>query len=182
MNGNDDVAEVLQVGHRVEPVGAAGMAGDEDELAVLRARRAPLEVMLGVGGLAVLVGAEEADVEVVAGILEVVGIAAEEGDVELGREDEPDVGVLLVRVEVVLPALIERDHVAAQAGLVVRFLLDRAPSPPRRATRRGVVVHARLDRRVHPVGHVLDRDQHVQLEVGGLHLLGAGFGRRKPSL
>ena len=35
-------------------------------------RRAPLQVVLDLGGLAVLVGAEEADVEVVAGVLEVV--------------------------------------------------------------------------------------------------------------
>ena len=55
--------------------------------------------------LAVLVGADERDVQVVAGELEVVGVAAEEGDVELGGEDEPDVGVLLVEVEVVLASL-----------------------------------------------------------------------------
>ena len=58
--------------------------------------------MRGPGGLAVLVGAEEADVEVVAGELEVVGVAAEEGDGELGGEDEADVGVFLVGVEVIL--------------------------------------------------------------------------------
>ncbi len=84
-------------------------------------------MMLRPGGLAILVGAEEANVEVVAGILEVVGIAAEEGDGELGAKTEPDIRVFLVRVEMILPALIERDDVAAQAGLVGRFLLDRRP-------------------------------------------------------
>ena len=43
----------------------------------------------------------------------------------LRGEDQPDVGVLLEAIEVVLPALVERDHVAAQAGLVERLLLDR---------------------------------------------------------
>ncbi len=77
----DLVAEELEVGHRVEPVGPAGMAGDEDQLAVARALGTPLQVVLDLGRLAVLVDAEEADVEVVAGILEVVRVAAEEGDV-----------------------------------------------------------------------------------------------------
>ena len=61
----------------------------------LRAVRAPLQVVLDLGRLAVLVDAEEADVEVVARVLEVVRVAAEEGDLLLGGEDEADVGVLL---------------------------------------------------------------------------------------
>ena len=89
------------------------------------ARLAPLQIVLELGRLAVLVDAEEADVEIVARILEVVRVAAEEGDVLLRREDQPHVGVLLVAVEMVLPALVERDHVAAQPGLVERFLFDR---------------------------------------------------------
>ena len=38
MKGMRAVAEKLQVGHRVLAVGAAGMAGDEDQLAVAHAR------------------------------------------------------------------------------------------------------------------------------------------------
>ena len=53
-------------------------------------------IVLELRRLAVLVGAEEADVEVVARVLEVVRIAAEEGDVELGGEHQADVGVFLV--------------------------------------------------------------------------------------
>src|SRR5262249_3285934 len=63
-------------------------------------------------------------IEVVARVLEVVGVAAEESDATLGREDEADVGVLLVAIEVILPTLVERDHIAAEAGLVGRFLLN----------------------------------------------------------
>ena len=84
------------------PVGAARVAGDEHQLAVLRPGLAPFEVVLELGRLVVLVDAEEADVEVVARVLEVVRVAAEEGDLLLGGEDEADVGVLLEPVEVIL--------------------------------------------------------------------------------
>ena len=80
---------------RCWPVGAAGVAGDEDEFVLLAAVRAPLQVVLDLDRLVVLVDAEEADVEVVARVLEVVRVAAEEGDLLLGGEDEADVGVLL---------------------------------------------------------------------------------------
>ena len=59
------------------------------------------KIVLDLGRLAVLVNAEEADVEVVAGILEVVRIAAEEGDRLLRGEDQPHVGIFLVAIEVV---------------------------------------------------------------------------------
>ena len=95
-----------------------GMAGDEDQLSVLGARLAPFQIMLDLGRFAVFVDAEEADVQIVARILEIVRIAAEKGDLLLRREDQPHVGVVFVRVEVIQPALVERDHVAPQAGLV----------------------------------------------------------------
>ena len=81
--------------------------------------------MLHLRRLAVLVGPEQAHVEIEAGKLEVVGIAAEEGDLAFGSEDEADVGVLLRPVEVIGAALEERDDVASQAGLLERLLLDR---------------------------------------------------------
>jgi len=44
------------------------------------------------------------------------GIAAEEGRLKLGDKYEPDVGIFLVAVKVVLTALIQCHHIAAQAG------------------------------------------------------------------
>ena len=90
--------------------------------------------MLGAHRNAVLVGAEEREVEVVARIGEVVGIAAEERHLLLGREDEADVGVLLVAIEPVLRALVERDDVGAQAGasrLSFSMLRDFGAAAPR---------------------------------------------------
>ena len=103
----------------------AGMAGDEHELPFANRLRAPGEEVLHLRRLAILVGTEQAHVEVEAGELEVVGIAAEERDLAFGGEDEADVGVLLRPVEVVRAALEERDDVAPQAGLLERLLLDR---------------------------------------------------------
>ena len=69
-------------------------------------------------GFAVLVGPEEANVEIIAGILEVVRIATEEGRREFRSEDEAYVGVLLEGVEVVLSPLVERHHITTEASLV----------------------------------------------------------------
>ena len=77
----------------------AGITGDENEVAILDAGGGPLEVVVEVHGLIVLIDAEEADVQIVAGILEIVGVAAEKGGVEFGREDQAHVGVLLIFVE-----------------------------------------------------------------------------------
>ena len=160
---------------RVQAVGLARVPGDEDEVAVLRTGGAPLQVMSGPRGLAVLVGAEEADVEVVARVLEVVGVAAEEGDGELGGEDEPDVGVFLEGVEVVAAAVVERDDVAPKTRLVRRLLLDRRHRSSL-GDGGGTVVAPRLDGREHAIGHILDGDQNVELEVGRFHLVGVGPG------
>ena len=148
------------------------MAGDEDEIAVLRAALAPLQVVRRMHRLAVLVRAEEADVEVVARILEVVGIAAEEGDADFRREDEPDVGVFLVAIEVVLAALEERDHVAAEAASSARDSCSIALITPRRAACAAAVVMPGVTDGVDARGDVLDRLQNVQLEVDALHFVG----------
>src|ERR1044071_218242 len=162
------VAQKFEIGDGVEAARAPGMAGDEDELPILRAGCAPLEVVGWVHGLAVLVRAEEADVEVVARILEVVGVAAEERDRHLGREDEADVGVALVAIEVVLAALVERDDVAAQAALLRRLLLNRIHDRAAGALRIGCG-HVGLDGCFPALGDVLDALQDVELEVDALH-------------
>ena len=69
--------------------------------------------MCGFERLAILVDPEEADVEVEAGELEVIDITAKAGDGFLRGEDEPDIGVLLVTLEVIEAALVERDDIAA---------------------------------------------------------------------
>ena len=90
--------------------------------------RAPTALHLrkccGATGLSALVRAEQRDIEVVARVREVVGVASVERDRELGREDQADVGVLLVAIQVVPSAAIERDDVAALRGGRGAALLD----------------------------------------------------------
>ena len=171
---------IFQMGHGVQPVGPARMAGDENQLVVAAPALLQLQKVLDLGRLVVLIDAEEADVEVVARILEVVGIAAEEGDVLFRREDQPHVGVFLELIEMILAALKQRDHVAAQAGLVERFLLDRVDHRPAGQLRVGRPT-ARLHRGVHSLGHVLDVHQDVQFQIDALHLFGLRSWRESRS-
>ena len=66
--------------------------------------RIPLQVMLGVDGLAVLIDAKQREIDVVAGICEVIWIAAEERGLLLGRKHHPDVGVFLIAIEPIFAA------------------------------------------------------------------------------
>ena len=109
------------------------------------------------------------------GIGEVVGVAAVERGLLLGGEDQLDLGVLLVAVEPVLAALVERDHVGAQAGLLQALALDLGDGRLL-GLQRLDRVHALLDRGQHLGGDVLHGDEHVELEVGAGELFGRGGG------
>ena len=72
-------------------VGAARITGDEHRLAGLRRRRPPGQMVRRRCRLAVLVQPHEGAIEVVAGEVEIVGIAAEKGRREPRREHQPHV-------------------------------------------------------------------------------------------
>ena len=98
----------LELLHRQQPLGRAGMAGDECRLSVFRARPVERQVFRRCRRLAVLVDAQHRHVEAPARKLEVVRIAAERRDGRLRREHQPHVVISLVLVEPVLAALVER--------------------------------------------------------------------------
>src|SRR3984893_13392501 len=79
---------------------------------------------LGPDGLVVLVDSEEGEIDVPSRIGKVVRASAEESDLELGGGDEPNVSVLLVLVEVVLAARVERHGLAARPRFVEALLLQ----------------------------------------------------------
>src|SRR5262249_18816810 len=136
------------------------MARDEDEIALVRPVLAPLEKVLDLGRAIVFVYAEEAEIEAKSRVFEVVDVAAEGGDSGPGGQDQPNVRILLVSVKVVKPAVIERNHVAAEPGLLQRLLFDfghDGPAGGERLRGRQVWLHGRVD----PRGHVLDRLQDV---------------------
>jgi hypothetical protein len=152
-----------------QPRGLPRVAGDEHQLSVPRTRGRPLEVVIHPRRLSSLVDAEERDVQIVAGELEVVGIATEEGDGVLRREDQAHVLKAPVAIKVELPSVIEHHRVAAELISLGALLLDaghlglaggvelRALQPPGRA--------------VHPRGHVGDLQQLVHLDRRALQLI-----------
>ena len=111
-------------------------------------------------GVAVLVSAEQADIEVKAGVFKVVGVAAVERNLLFGREHEADIRVFLIAVEVVLASLVERDHLAAQAGLLQRLLFNGGARGPA-GLKGGFVRKTRGDRGIHARGDILDAHEHA---------------------
>ena len=89
------VARLGQLGHGELAIGAAGMAADEGQLAVLGTVRIPFQEMFHLGRLSVFVSAEDANIEIEAWILKVVRVAAIKRDLLFRREDQTDVGVTL---------------------------------------------------------------------------------------
>src|SRR5215469_378029 len=151
------------------------MSGDKNELIVAHSRRRPLQVVVQVGRLVVLVDAEKRDIEVVARIFEVVRIPAEEGNVELGREDQTDIRILLVLVKVVYLSRIKSDHVAAEASRSAAILLDLRH---RRALGLANICsrHARLHTGIDPVRDLFNSNQLVEFQIGTFRFFRLGLG------
>ena len=116
-----------------QPLGRAGIAGDKDRLAVLGRRRAPDQMIRRLDGLAVFVEPHERAIEVIAGKVEIVRIAAEEGRLAFRREHQPDIGIFAIGVKLVLATLIQRDRPGSGICLPCRRSL---PFPSRRSRRR----------------------------------------------
>src|SRR5882672_11148990 len=110
----EKIALIFEVSHCVETLGAARISGNENQVTFRGARLTPLQEMFRVHCLVILVDSEKTDVQVVARILEIVGVAAEERDRFLRCEYQTHIGVALVPVEAIPAAVVERNHVAAQ--------------------------------------------------------------------
>ena len=143
------VAHVGELADGQLPVGFPGMAADESQFAIARAFRIPFQKMLDLGRLAVFVSAENADIEIVARILEVIGIAAVKGHLLLGREDDPHIVVAFVAIQMVNAALVKRDDIGAQPGLVLALLFNRGDGGVARVGRL-IARHSRLHARCSP--------------------------------
>jgi len=120
--------------------------------------------------------AQEGHIEVEAGEVEIVRIAAEEGRGDFGREDKAHIGVATVLVELVLAATIEAHHLAAialvgGAGLLLelghRGIPRAVESLARQAFARGA----------NGVGDVGDFRENLSLLARALALLVPGRGQ-----
>ena len=105
--GKAMVARVFEFGDGEQAAGAPRMSGNENQFVLAGAGLAPVQVMLNLRRLAVFVGAEKADIQIVAREFEVVRVAAEEGDLLFRREDQPHIGVLFEAIKVILAALVQ---------------------------------------------------------------------------
>src|SRR4029077_7190500 len=152
-----------------------GMPGDKDEIAVLYSAGRPFEIVVKMCGLVVFVDSEKRDVQIVAGIGEIIRIPAKKRDVKFWSENQTHIGVLLVLVEVKDLAGVEDDDIAAQARRSAAVLFDPGHGGALCLSRIGSG-HARLDPRVDLVGDVLDAHQLIKLEIWAFDFFGAGLG------
>ena len=129
--------------------------------------------------LAVVVDTEQRHVEAVAREREVVGIAAVERGVELGREHEADVGELLVEIEVILRALIERHHFGCKPVFFCASFSIAAIAARRAASVSADAMPGLTAALTLAVTSSMDL-QRQQLEIGRLHFLRT-VAREKPS-
>ena len=135
-----------------------------------RPRWGEAQVIADAGRLAVFVGAEKADVQIEARKFKIVRVAAEEGRLLFGGENDAHVGVAFVAVKMIGAPLPQRHHVGAQARLVQRFLFDLRDDGAARG-KGGRRPGLAGDRRVDPRGHVLNGLEHVEFQVQALHFL-----------
>ena len=162
--GIGHVAAELELGLRGQPSRRSRMARDELQFALARTGLAPRQIIGHSGRLAVLIRPEKSHVQAVARIHEIIRIAAEGRRRRFRREHEADVGVLAVPVEMIEAAGVQHHHVAALAGVLrVASLLD--PGHRRLALLVRLGRGRSLDRRLHLGRHVLDGQQHVDLEI-----------------
>ena len=179
------VALELELSQGLEPRGGSGVARHEHGLVDARAREVDPQVVGHSGGLAVLVGAQYREIETPARKLKIIGIAAERGDIRLGREDEPHIVIALVLVQEVLTAVVERDHLAAELADVrvgtrlLAGLLQRGEGLLAGLIRR-LIPGARA-RLVHHGGDVLHRHQNIR-DLGGAAPLGIALAGNEAAL
>ena len=121
--------------------------------------------MLDLGRLPVFVSAENADIEIEARVFEIVRIAAIKRDLLLRREDQAHVIVAFEAIKMVDAALIKRDDIGAQAGLFFASFSISAMTFWRAAAASSGD-QSWFHRAVHAGGHVFDRHEHIELEIG----------------
>src|SRR6185312_16308067 len=98
-------------------------SGDENGIALLGSFTAPLQVVLGLIGLAVLVDPHQAEVEVVAGIGKVVRIPTEKADRLLRGHNQAQVAEALKAIQGIRTALMIGDHLTLHVGSGLARLL-----------------------------------------------------------
>ncbi len=123
-------------------------------------------MLAGVRRLAIFIGPHEAHVEIEARVGEVVRVAAEEGDLLLGREHQPDILVALEPIELVLPAPVHAHHLAGPVFLALAALLLDGVDHLGSLSRGGLGIHLRSRGPRDAVGYIGDLLQLIEEQPG----------------
>jgi hypothetical protein len=166
------LALVLELRLRQQALRAAGIAGQEHQFAVLRPV-APDEVRVArVRRLAVDVGAAEREVERVARVDEVVGVAAEVRDLQMRRHHQAHVVEHAVLVELPDAALEQLDQLRLEPRLRRTRVGEQTLAIRLALLLGGLGVHRRQHPHQHVGGDVAHRHQLLHGQARQLHLLG----------
>jgi len=165
-----NIAKELEVGDRVEAIGASGMAADQHQVILLHSLLGPTQIVAGPHRLAIFVDAEEGDIQAVPGILKVVTVAAIKSNANFGGKDQPDIGITLVAVDMVGTTAEEGGDIAAQSGLFALLLLQSVDGGSFGLFGFGAA-HAGGDSGLNLGGDVLDRLQNIEFQVQAGQLL-----------
>ena len=153
----------LELCHRVQPTRGPGVSDHEHYVTLLHAVRSPTEVVIGLVRIAiVVVYSEEREVEGVARVGEIVGVAPEEPHLQLDREHQSHVGEPAEHIRRVAAAVIQRDDLNANGCTLTRVgraqsRLDPAKHRSSRPVLCGGIIYP-IHRGEHLVAHVFDRD------------------------
>ena len=120
------IALKLELRNAAQPRGAPRIAGDQHDIASIRRIEVEREMVRRRCRRAVLVKADEREIEAIAGKLEIIGIATERRDAMLRREHETHIGEAAVGVACIAAALVERDDLTSLPRLLTFALSSRA--------------------------------------------------------
>ena len=117
--------QVVQLRHRQGAIGRAGIARGKNHLAVFHAVLGQLQKMARLDRLAVFIGAQKRRIQRKTRKHKIVGIPAKRPQPRLRHPHQPHLLPHLVAIQPILPAAIQRHHLAAQLGLVRAFFFNR---------------------------------------------------------
>ena len=151
----------------------AGVSGYEQQFPVFGTVRAPVQVVGTASWFAAFICPYEADIEVEAREIEIIRIAAELSDPKLRREHQAHVGVALVAVQIVDPAVVQGYQVATHAWIRAAALLQLRPFGAKGVVR--VVAGLAGRRTLNLSRHIANLHQLIEFECGTFALLGNRF-------
>src|SRR6266850_5156226 len=143
------------------------MAGNKNQLAGFRTGLGPFEIVLYLHRLVVFVNSYQGHVDIESGKVEVVRVATKKRGLKFRHKNQTNICKFFISIEVVLPTLIKRNNIAAEASRLRRFGLNGVDL----SASGGVGFdgrHTALDSAVNAIGHIIKTHEHVQADSRSL--------------